>query len=71
MHNSGVAVILLSVRQHLICSLHDCHPGMVALKTLTRSYVWWPRIDSDLEGEMIWFQFLTRKSCSFSGTYYY
>ena len=29
--------------------LHDAHPGMVRVKALTRSYVWWLGIDKALE----------------------
>ena len=29
--------------------LHDTHPGIVKMKSLARSYVWWPKMDTNLE----------------------
>ena len=29
--------------------LHVDHPGMNRMKALTRSYVWWPKMDMELE----------------------
>ena len=29
--------------------LHDTHPGIVKIKSLARSYVWWPKMDTNSE----------------------
>ena len=29
--------------------LHVAHPSIVRMKEITRSHVWWPKIDSDIE----------------------
>ena len=36
--------------------LHENHPGIVRMKALARSYIWWPNIDNDIE--------MTVKSCN-------
>ncbi|CAG2213598.1 unnamed protein product [Mytilus edulis] len=49
-------IITTKFRQQTLELLHSAHPGVVKMKLLARSYVWWPRIDSEIES--------LAKSCS-------
>ena len=36
-------------RERVVEELHETHPGICRLKALARSYVWWPKMDADVE----------------------
>ncbi|XP_062297408.1 uncharacterized protein K02A2.6-like [Scomber scombrus] len=36
-------------RENVMRQLHQCHPGVSRMKALARSYVWWPKLDKELE----------------------
>ncbi|CAK1600391.1 unnamed protein product [Parnassius mnemosyne] len=44
-------VIPRTLRKKILMQLHTGHMGIVKTKSIARSYVWWPNIDTDVESE--------------------
>ncbi|XP_057329775.1 uncharacterized protein K02A2.6-like [Microplitis mediator] len=42
-------VVPKSLRKYLLEELHSAHAGIVRMKAMARSHVWWPNIDAEIE----------------------
>jgi len=42
-------VIPPNLRTKILNQPHDCHPGIVRIKSLAWNSVWWPHLDSDID----------------------
>lgn len=42
-------VVPTPARQHILDLLHETHQGMVVMKGMARSLVWWPNMDAEVE----------------------
>ena len=45
----GLLVPPLMQFEQVMKELHDTHPGIILMKALAHSLVWWPNTDADLE----------------------
>lgn len=45
----GRLVIPAVLREEVLKTLHHGHPGIGAMRALARYYVWWPRLDHEIE----------------------
>ena len=45
----GSRVVIPPKYREDISELHSTHPGIVKMKLLSRSYVWWPKLDNGIE----------------------
>ena len=55
----GRVIIPTSLREGVLQELHEAHTGVSRMKSLARSYFWWPGMDKDIE-EMV-------KACELCG----
>lgn len=45
----GMRVIPHKLQKRVLEELHTGHPGIVRMKTISHSYVWWLGLDADIE----------------------
>jgi len=42
-------IIPPSLRNRVLQELHEEHPGIVAMKAIAQSYIWWPNLNPEIE----------------------
>ena len=45
----GRVIVPDMLRAHVLDQLHEGHLGVVKIKALARSYVWWPEVNNAIE----------------------
>ena len=42
-------IVPKSLREKLLQELHKDHPGVIRMKSVAPSFMWWPGLDKDIE----------------------